>query len=80
MSGTTPGGEPSVCAALVSGVVHICVRVCVILVVATRARHARRHAGTKIVYRRDELVKLSQSPFARDKPNNFPAIPGASFS
>eukprot|EP00019_Armaparvus_languidus_P004496 CAMPEP_0168595286 /NCGR_PEP_ID=MMETSP0420-20121227/9381_1 /TAXON_ID=498008 /ORGANISM="Pessonella sp." /LENGTH=124 /DNA_ID=CAMNT_0008631723 /DNA_START=22 /DNA_END=396 /DNA_ORIENTATION=- len=38
--------------------------------------YATTPGGTKIVYKRDELMKLSKSPLSKDRPLNMPEIPG----
>lgn len=38
--------------------------------------YATTPGGTKIVYRREELVHLSKSPLAKSRPLNMPELPG----
>jgi hypothetical protein len=38
--------------------------------------YATTPGGTKIVYRREELVHLSKSPLAQTRPLNMPELPG----
>lgn len=42
--------------------------------------YATTPGGTKIVYRREELVHLSKSPLAKSRPLNMPELPGVTTS